>query len=180
MMLLVRTRDLTRRDIERRDVNREDVNRKTSTVLEFFLAIISFITSDYLSSPWRIIRIRKVKHLMKMTFKRFKIRIPILNHLVVQINAPKSPHRELKERLLDPNHPSLPHLRPLRRRKMNQSLLPPRRNHPQVARRKRIRTPPIQHLVPVRLAFVLKRKPNITRNRAVQQTTMIFPRPFER
>jgi hypothetical protein len=115
-----------------------------------------------------------MKHLMKMTFKRFKIRISILNHLVVQINASKSSHRELKERLLDSNHSSLSHLRSLRRRKMNQSLFSSRRNHSQVAKRKRIRTPSIQHLVLVRLTFVLKRKSNITRNRVVQQTTMIF------
>ncbi len=111
---------------------------------------------------------------MKMTFKKFKIRISILNHLVVQINASKSSHRELKERLLDSNHSSLFHLRSLRRRKMNQSLLSSRRNHCQVTRKKRIRTFSIQHLVLVRLTFVLKRKSNITRNRVVQQITMIF------
>jgi hypothetical protein len=143
-------------------------------LISIFFAIIFFIISDYLSSSWRIIRIKKMKHFMKMTFKKFKIRISILNHFVVQINASKSSHRELKERLLDSNHSSLFHLRSLRRRKMNQNFFSSRRNHSQVAKRKRIRTSSIQHLVFVRLTFVLKRKSNITRNRVVQQTTMIF------
>jgi hypothetical protein len=115
-----------------------------------------------------------MKHFMKMTFKKFKIRISILNHLVVQINASKSSHRELKERLLDSNHSNLSHLRSLRRRKMNQSFLSSRRNHLQITKKKRIRTFSIQHFVLVRLTFVLKRKSNITKNRVVQQTTMIF------
>ncbi len=143
-------------------------------MISIFFAIIFFIISDYLSSSWRIIKIRKMKHFMKMTFKRFKIRISILNHLVVQINASKSSHRELKERLLDSNHSSFSHLRSLRRWKMNQNFLSSRRNHSQVTRKKRIRTLSIQHFVFVRLTFVLKRKSNITKNRVVQQTTMIF------
>jgi hypothetical protein len=115
-----------------------------------------------------------MKRFMKMTFKKFKIRISILNHLVVQVNASKNSHRELKERLLDSNHSSLSHLRSLRRRKMNQRFFSSRRNHSQVRRKKRIRMFSIQHLVFVRLTFVLKRKLDITKNRVVQQITMIF------
>jgi hypothetical protein len=111
---------------------------------------------------------------MKMMFKRFKIRISILNHFVVQINASKNSHRELKKRLLDSNHSSLSHLRFLRRRKMNSNLFSSKRNHFQITRRKWIRTLSIQHFVFVRLTFVLKRKLNITKNRVVQQITMIF------
>ncbi len=143
-------------------------------MISVFFVIIFFIISDYLFSSWRIIKIKKMKHFMKMTFKKFKIRISILNHLVVQINASKNSHRELKERLLDSNHSSLFHLRSFRRQKMNQNLFSSRRNHSQITKRKRIRTLSIQHLVFVRLTFVLKRKSNITKNRVVQQITMIF------
>jgi hypothetical protein len=111
---------------------------------------------------------------MKITFKKFKIRISILNHFVVQINASKSSHRELKKRLFNSNHSSFFHLRFLRRRKMNQNFFSSKRNHSQVTRKKRIRTSSIQHFVFVRLIFVLKRKSNITKNRVVQQITMIF------
>ncbi len=98
-------------------------------MISIFLVIIFFIIFDYLSSSWWIIKIRKMKHLMKITFKKFKIRISILNYFVVQINALKSLHRELKKRLLDSNHSSFSYLRSLRRRKMNQSLFSSKRNH---------------------------------------------------
>jgi hypothetical protein len=143
-------------------------------LISIFFIIIFFIISDYLFSLWRIIKIRKMKHFMKMTFKKFKIRIWILNYFVVQINTWKNSHRELKKRLLDSNYSSLFHLRFLRRRKMNQSFFSSKRNHSQVTKKKRIRTFLIQHFVLVRLTFVLKRKSNITRNRVVQQITMIF------
>ncbi len=91
-------------------------------MISIFFIIIFFIIFNYLFSLWRIIKIKKMKHFMKMTFKRFKIRISILNYFVVQINVSKNSHRELKKRLFDTNHSSFFHFRSLRRRKMNQNL----------------------------------------------------------
>ncbi len=128
-----------------------------------------------LSSSWRIINIKKMKHFMNMMFKKFKISISILNQFVLRFNVTKCSHSEIKkQRVLDLNHLSFFHHRSLRQKKMNQNLFSLKRNRSQITRRNWIQTFSIQHFVRVRLSFVLKRKLDITRNRVVQETRMIF------
>ncbi len=144
-------------------------------MISVFFVIILLIFSYYLSSLWRIINIKKMKHFINMMFKKFKISISILNQFVLRFNATKSSHNEIKkQRVLDSNHSNLFHRRFLRQRKMNQSLLSLKRNRSQVTKKNWIQTLLIQHLVRVRLTFVLKRKLDITKNRVVQKTRMIF------
>jgi hypothetical protein len=137
-------------------------------LISIFLVIIFLIFSYYLSLLWRIINIKKMKHFMNMMFKKFKISISILNQFVLRFNATKNSHNEIKkQRVLDSNHSSFFHRRSLRQRKMNQSFFSLKRNRSQVAKRNWIQTFSIQHLVRVRLIFVLKRKLDITRNRVI-------------
>ncbi len=144
-------------------------------MISVFFVIILLNFSYYLSSSWRIINIKKMKHFMNMMFKRFKISISILNQFVLRFNATKSSHSEIKkQRVLNSNHSSLFHRRSLRQRKMNQNLFSLKRNRSQITKRNWIQTFSIQHLVRVRLTFVLKRKLDITRNRVIQKTRIDF------